>query len=216
MKEALTSTKKSGGAARGHRVAPRWRKCFGGSFPISAFGQREPFRYAGGYRMTRQGDVALLNDAVAERLLQSPIPAQFAYSWMDGSPRVVPIWFHWDGQQIVLGTPARAPKMKALACNPRVSLTINTYDASPKVLYVRGTVSVQMMQEIVPEYVLMAQRMLGQGADAWINQVQAMLPAMGGMARLSITPEWVGILDFERRFPSAIELAASGIASGAV
>ena len=34
-----------------------------------------------------------------------------------------------------------------------------------------------------------------------------MLPAMGGMARVAITPEWVGILDFEQRFPSEIEHA---------
>jgi hypothetical protein len=30
------------------------------------------------------------------------------------------------------------------------------------------------------------------------------------MARIVIQPEWVGILDFEQRFPSAIEAAMSG------
>jgi hypothetical protein len=30
---------------------------------------------------------------------------------------------------------------------------------------------------------------------------------MGGMDRLQVTPEWLGILDVEQRFPSAIEKA---------
>jgi hypothetical protein len=30
------------------------------------------------------------------------------------------------------------------------------------------------------------------------------------MVRISVRPEWVGILDFEERFPSAIEAAMSG------
>ena len=44
-----------------------------------------------------QGDLALLDDPVAQTLLQSTIPARLAYSWTDGTPRVVPIWFHWTG-----------------------------------------------------------------------------------------------------------------------
>jgi hypothetical protein len=73
------------------------------------------------------------------------------------------------------------------------------------VLYIRGTASVDIMAGIVPEYELMTHRTLGPGAESWLEQVRAMLPAMGGMARVAVTPGWVGILDFEQRFPSAIE-----------
>lgn len=158
---------------------------------------------------TMQGDVALLNDPVAKRLLEAPIPAQLAYTWTDGTPRVLPIGFHWDGRQIILGTPPEAPKMKALARNPQVTLSINTYDFPFKVLCIRGVASIQVMDDIIPEYVLMAHRLLGPGAEEWLQQVRAMLPAMHGMARIAITPQWVGILDFEQRFPSAIEKAMS-------
>ena len=161
--------------------------------------------------MTRQGDVALLNDPVAQRLLQAPIPAQLAYTWTDGTPRVLPIGFHWDGHKLVMGSPPETPKMKALASNPQVALTINTFEFPYKVLYIRGRASCRVVDEIVPEYVLACQRMLGAGADAWLEQVKAMLPAMGGMARLEVTPEWVGILDFEQRFPSAIEKAMATV-----
>jgi hypothetical protein len=157
---------------------------------------------------TRQGDVALLDDPVAQQLLTAPIPGQLAYTWTDGTPRVLPIGFHWDGHHIVMGTPPDAPKMKALARQPKVALTVNSYEFPFKVLYVRGTVAIEKCDTMIPEYVTMAQRLLGeQGAEAWLANVQALLPAMGGMARLALTPEWVGILDFEQRFPSALERA---------
>jgi len=83
---------------------------------------------------TKQGGLELLQTPVAQELLQSNIPARLAYVWRDGTPRVIPIWFHWNGEEIVLGT----------------------------------------------------------------------------MVRIAVKPEWVAILDFEQRFPSAIEAAMSG------
>ena len=63
---------------------------------------------------TKQGSIDLVNDPVAQRLLHSSIPARLAYNWTDGTPRVIPVAFHWNGQQIVIGTPSSAPKLKAL------------------------------------------------------------------------------------------------------
>jgi PPOX class probable F420-dependent enzyme len=152
---------------------------------------------------TKQGDIGLLQDPVAQELLGSRFPAQLAYTWTDGTPRVVPIWFHWDGSEFVLGSPSRAPKLKALARNPRVALTINSDDFPYKVLLVRGSASVEMKDDVTPEYAASARRYFGdeQGA-AWVEHVRSM--PTGGMARIAIRPEWVGILDFQTRFPSAI------------
>ncbi len=44
--------------------------------------------------MTAQGDLALLEHPVAQQLLASRELARLAYTWTDGTPRVVPIWFH--------------------------------------------------------------------------------------------------------------------------
>ena len=52
-------------------------------------------------------DVTLLDDPVARELLGSTQVARLAYTWTDGTPRVVPIWFHYDGGVITMGTPAR-------------------------------------------------------------------------------------------------------------
>ena len=86
-----------------------------------------------------QGDLSLLQHPVAQELLASNIPARLAYIWTDGTPRVVPIWFHWDGRELVMGTPPKAPKLKALAKNPKVSLTIDDNQFPHKVLLIRGT-----------------------------------------------------------------------------
>lgn len=75
---------------------------------------------------TKQGSVDLLSDPVAQEMLQSQVPARLAYNWTDGTPRVIPIWFHWNGSQIVLGTPADAPKMKALTDGSKVAITIDS------------------------------------------------------------------------------------------
>ena len=111
--------------------------------------------------MTQQGSLELLSDPVAKALLESVNPARLAYTWMDGSPRVVPIWFHWTGDQFVLGTPPKAPKLRALAADPRVALTIDDNQWPHKVLLVRGRASVGMLDDVSPEYELSAARYFG-------------------------------------------------------
>jgi hypothetical protein len=154
---------------------------------------------------TQQGSLALLNDPVAQQLLQSRIPARVAYNWMDGTPRVVPIWFHWTGEEIVLGSPIAAPKVNALRQNPQVAVSIDSDTWPHKVLLMRGNAAVEIVSGLVPEYVLAAARYFGaeQGA-AWAEQAKGLFPQM---ARIAIRPEWVGVMDFEQRFPNALERA---------
>jgi Pyridoxamine 5'-phosphate oxidase len=157
---------------------------------------------------SQQGDLALLNHPVAQELLHSTNPARLAYSWHDGTPRVVPIWFHWTGQEVVLGTPLAAPKMKVLHDNTPVALTIDSTPWPSNVLLIRGKVRVETVDGVAPEYAAAAERYLGaEQGRAWVEQVRGMLAQL---ARISIRPEWVGLLDFETRFPSAIEAAMAG------
>ena len=157
---------------------------------------------------TKQGDLALLNDPLAQELLHSTIPAHLGYVSRDGTPRVVPIWCHWNGKQVVLGTPLKAPKVRALIEKPSVVLTIDSQTWPYKVLQIRGTAKVETVQGVVPEYATAALRYFGEvQGKAWVEQVRKLFPQM---ARIAIQPSWVGILDFETRFPSAIAAAMSG------
>jgi hypothetical protein len=89
-----------------------------------------------------KGGAELLQDPVAQELLASRIPARLAYVWTDGTPRVVSIWFHWDGTDLVMGTLPGAPKLKALHTGDRVAITIDTNDPPHHVLSIRGTAEV--------------------------------------------------------------------------
>ena len=154
---------------------------------------------------THQGSLDLLNDPVAQDLLQAPFPMRLSYIWLDGTPRVVPIGFQWTGSEIVIGSPVDAPKLKALAKNPKVSLTIDTNQMPYHVLLLRGTASLSTHDGIIPEYVEYCKRYMGEaGANAWLDQLRPVAPQM---VRIAIKPEWAGIIDFERRFPSAVERA---------
>ena len=152
----------------------------------------------------KQGELQLLQHPVSRELLQSRIPARLAYVWTDGTPRVVPIWFHWNEREFVLATPPKAPKLKALTKNPKVALTIDDNSFPHKVLLVRGTAHMETVQGVVPEYAMAAERYFGsQQGKAWVGQLASMIAEM---VRIAVTPEWVGLLDFKTRFPSALPL----------
>ncbi len=152
----------------------------------------------------KQGGLELLQNPAAKEMLQSKIPARLAYVWTDGTTRVVPIWFHWNGSEFVMGTPAKAPKLKALTKNPKVAITIDDNTFPHKVLLVRGTARLEPMKQVVPEYALAAERYFGaQQGKAWVAQLSSMVSEM---VRITIKPEWVGLLDFQTRFPSALPL----------
>src|SRR5437016_7433677 len=157
--------------------------------------------------MAQQSVVQLLKDPIAQDLLNSKIPARFAYTGLDGSPRVIPIWFHWDGQRFILGTGDNSPKVKAISKHSKVALTVDENTYPPKVLLVRGTARVQMIDGVVPEYAEAARKYLGEEQGrGWAEQARAMYRQM---ARIVVLPEWVKILDFQTRFPKTLEEAIS-------
>lgn len=150
----------------------------------------------------QQGDLSLLQHPASQELLHSKIPARLAYVSTDGTPRVVPIWFHWNGRDIVMATPPKAPKLKALAKNPKVALTIDDNTFPHKVLLIRGTARLEPVAGVVPEYAAAAERYFDpQLAQTWLSQLRTLISSM---VRITVTPEWVGLLDFETRFPSAL------------
>ena len=150
----------------------------------------------------------LLGDSVAQELLNSRELVRLAYTWPDGTPRVVPIWFHWDGTRIVIGTPATSPKVRALALRPDVSLTIDTSKWPYHALLVRGVVEIEHVVGAPPEVSSAAERYLGadQGR-AWMQQAGALFM---DWVRLGVVPSFVRIIDYETRMPSVIAAAIAG------
>ncbi|HTP17238.1 MAG TPA: pyridoxamine 5'-phosphate oxidase family protein [Streptosporangiaceae bacterium] len=145
----------------------------------------------------------VLNDPLAQELLHSSIPARLAYAGSDGSPRAIPIGFHWNGTHFVVCTVPHAPKVPALAAHPKVALTIDTDTWPPHVLLVRGTASVEVVDGIPPEYLEGARKLVpGQQWEVFEAQVRGLYKQM---ARIAIVPSWAKLLDFQTRIPSPIE-----------
>ena len=152
----------------------------------------------------RQDDVLqVLNDPLAQELLDSNIPARLAYTGRDGAPRAIPIAFDWTGTEFVVCTPPHAAKVRALQANPRVALTIDTTTFPPHVLLVRGTARVEVVDGVPPEYLAGSRKIVGEARfSAFEEQVRALYQQM---ARIAIVPEWAKLLDFETRLPRAVE-----------
>lgn len=156
-----------------------------------------------------QGDLALLDSDVAQRLLRSTIPARYAYTGADGFPRIVSSWFEWTGSELVMPTFIAAPhvarpaaRVATLRRNPEVAVTIDTETFPPEVLLIRGPVTVTEVDGIDPDYARAAHRYLGEAdASAYLAQIDQ--PGTR-MARIAVTPTWVGVVDFQTRHPAAL------------
>jgi hypothetical protein len=148
-----------------------------------------------------KGGPELLDDPIAQELLNSRIPARLAYNWTDGSPRLISMWFHWNGREIVMATLPGAPKLKALKTGDRVAVMIDTNEPPNHILSIRGTADVTESDGVVDEYAQAAARYIGKEyGDAYIQS----LPRDIKMGRIAVRPEEVVVLDFETRFPAAV------------
>jgi hypothetical protein len=148
-----------------------------------------------------QGNLDLLEEPAAQELLRSTNPARLGYTWRDGAPRVVAMWFEWAGGRVVMASPAKAPKLKVLRERPRVAVTIDDARSFPyRELMIRGRAEVDLLDDVPEEYAHSAERYFGQEQGrAWVESLRGK-----PMARIAVEPEWVGLLDFETRFPSAL------------
>lgn len=155
-----------------------------------------------------QGSLELLETDVAQRLLHSTELARIAYIALDGTPRVFPTWFEWNGEELVTSTMVRSPsgrgagRLRALRANPVVAVTIDTSQPL-EVLLLRGTAEISEVDGVAPEYASCAHRYWGEPtASSFIEGLDQ--PGLR-MARIVLRPTWVGLLDFRTRFPRQME-----------
>jgi hypothetical protein len=156
-----------------------------------------------------QGDLALLETDLARRLLTSTIPARYAYTAQDGTPRIVASWFTWTGEELVLPTFISAPhvshaayRVRALRANPDVAVSIDTDTFPPEVLSLRGKAEITEIDGIAAEYAEAAHRFLGsEEATGYLADIDQ--PGTR-MARIAFRPTWAALMDFQTRMPSAL------------
>jgi uncharacterized pyridoxamine 5'-phosphate oxidase family protein len=140
---------------------------------------------------------------VAQKLLKRTI-ARLAYIARDGTPRVVPIGYIWNGSAIIMCTTTNAAKIKALRVNPDVALTIDTDEFPPNVLLLRGKAELERVDGIPDEYMQMndPSYMTAEQREEWEASVRSLYDAM---YRIRVVPRWAKVLDFETTLPSNVE-----------
>jgi hypothetical protein len=139
-------------------------------------------------------------------LLESSIPVRFAYTGLDGSPRVVPLGFLWKGERFVICKIPGSPKIRALEANPNVAMTIDTQSFPPHVLLVRGTATLKLVDGVPTEFLEASRKQVGsEGMPAFEAQARAMYDKM---VRIDVEPHWAKLIDFATTLPSAVERLA--------
>jgi PPOX class probable F420-dependent enzyme len=100
-------------------------------------------------------------------LLNSTALAHVATIGPDGEPQVNPVWFDWNGEDILFSQTTTRQKAKNVAREPRIALSIVDPENPYRYLEVRGTV-VRVDDDPDNAFIdKMAQKYLGQEKYPW-------------------------------------------------
>jgi hypothetical protein len=153
--------------------------------------------------MNQQEIAEILAKPYAQQLLFGNAPARFSYIGVGGDPRVIPIGFHFDGEKLQSFTIPKSAKVGALRKNPRVALTIDTNGFPPKVLLIRGSAELTLEQGVPEEYIISGKKVMTDEQHAgWTQGVKDLYDEM---VRITVTPDWVKLLDFETTLPKDVQ-----------
>ena len=153
----------------------------------------------------RPDEIAEILDRPLSRELLARDVTRLAYVARDGTPRNVPIGFAWNGSQVVMCTPKNAPKLRSLAQNPAVALTIDTEVHPPVILLLRGRAELDPVDGIPDEYLHATSSyvMTPEQRVEWEAEVRSLYS--DGMVRVVVTPTWAKLIDFRTTLPSPVE-----------
>ena len=145
--------------------------------------------------------MAIKDDPVAAKLLNSKLLMRLAYIGSGDQPKVVPIWYQYiDGEFIVVTGP-KADKVKSLLQRPKVAITIDTDTPPYNVLMVDGVASVEMVDGMAAEYPDIVRKHLGAAADGYLKRMEGQVKRQ---VRIRIKPSSWRILDFVERTPKSL------------
>jgi uncharacterized pyridoxamine 5'-phosphate oxidase family protein len=151
-----------------------------------------------------QIDVAqVLSKPISQDMLSRDI-VRLAYVAKDGTPRVVPIGFTWNGSEVVMCTATNAPKLASLRRNPAVALTIDTEVHPPNILLIRGEAVLDEVDGIPDEYLQMngTYEMTPEQRVEWELGVRSLYESM---VRIVVKPTWAKLIDFDETLPTPVE-----------
>jgi hypothetical protein len=125
---------------------------------------------------------------------------RLAYNGSDGLPRVVPVGFWWNGEEVVVCTATTAPKVQALSERPEVALSIDTGESpgDARSLSIRGVAIIEIVDGIPAEYLAQSSKGLADelGEEGTAELERNLRKMYEQMARIRIAPRWARLYDF--------------------
>ena len=100
-------------------------------------------------------------------LLQKPAFASLATLNPDGSPQVTPVWFEYDGTNIVVNTARGRVKDRNLQREPRVALSISDPENPYRYLGIQGRVTEMTEKDADAGIDRLAKKYLGKDKYPW-------------------------------------------------
>lgn len=90
----------------------------------------------------------------------------------DGRPHVVPAWFVWDGERIVLFSKPKARKIRNLRCEPRAMIAVGAAgpDFDVELIEADAELPTATAREVMPESFAAKYRGLMRSADLSIQR----------------------------------------------
>jgi nitroimidazol reductase NimA-like FMN-containing flavoprotein (pyridoxamine 5'-phosphate oxidase superfamily) len=146
----------------------------------------------------------------AQRLLRDAALLRLAYNGTDGTPRVIPIGYFWNGGEVVICTATTAPKARALARRPEVALSIDegATPADSKAVLIRGAAVLETVDGVPEEYIAGARKVLAPEQVPAFEEACSQLYER--MVRIRIAPSWARFFDFGAgKLPGFLERIAN-------
>jgi len=119
-------------------------------------------------------------------------------AWVDGDGRaqVAPMWFEWNGAELLISTFTGASKLTDLTDGAHVAVTIDTADFPYRSVKLAGPVTVEASDGLTDSYQRAARRYLGDAAgaawcDALAQRAQTLLrirPTRASQSDMSSMP----------------------------
>ena len=147
--------------------------------------------------------IEVLEKPISQEMLDRDL-VRLAYVAKDGTPRVVPIAFTWNGSEVVMCTTTNAPKLASLRRDPAVALTVDTEVHPPKILLMRGEAVLDEVEGIPDEYLQMngTYDMTPEQRVDWEAEVRSLYDSM---VRIVVKPTWAKLIDFDETLPTPVE-----------
>jgi PPOX class probable F420-dependent enzyme len=95
-------------------------------------------------------------------LLRQPSTCYLATTMSDGSPQITQVWVDTDGEHVIVNSVQGFVKLKNIARDPRVALTISSPTNPSRYFQVRGRVVETTTEGATDHIEMLSQKYLGQ------------------------------------------------------